>query len=129
MKLKYNTDLYKTYPQTMDYKDFMELRKSKEYIQILSSIMNYCISIDKRIVLHKPAIDRILSFYLIPQNYNDNTHPSIYKDGIQRLSLISLVNWEIISIHFINYNTYYLFTDRIEKIIKRELNLQELIGS
>lgn len=128
-KLKYNTDLLKTYPQTMDYNEFSDLKKSKQYIQILDSIMDYCNSIDMRSMYHRKTIDRILSFYLIPQNHNDLTYGSMHKDGIQRLSIFTLANRGFIIAKSINHNTYYLFTDKIEKIIKRQINLQELIGS
>lgn len=128
-KLKYNTDLTGTYPQTIDYVEFLILKKSKEYTQILDSIMDYCNSIDMRSMYHRKTIDRILSFYLIPQNYNDLTYPSMHRDGIQKLSIVTLANRGFIIAKSINHNTYYFFTEKIEKIIKRNLNLQELIGS
>jgi hypothetical protein len=123
MKPIFNTDLFKNYDQTLDYKKYVEIMDNCE---VFNSLVDKIMS-NYEIKIHSFTIKRILSFYLFPQNYNNLKHGSLYANGIQKHSLMYLANKGIIKAVSKDYDTYYVFSKEIEALIKREVNLSVIL--
>ena len=139
-ELTFNENLFINHQQTIDYQDFLKIRKTNVlYKDILFEITLRLRDKEIDNFSNRELVDRILSFYLIPQNYNNLTYGSLYHYSNLNASpdkfrgkndtdilLKNLVSNEILIKVEKNSHTYYIFTDDIHKLIKREYGLLKL---
>lgn len=123
MKPIFNTDLFKDYDQTLNYKKYVEIMDNCE---VFNSLVDKIMS-NYEIKIHSFTIKRILSFYLYPQNYNNLKIGSLYSNGVQIHSLGYLQNKGVLKVISKDYDTYYVFSKEIEALIKREVNLSVIL--
>lgn len=130
--LEYNINpLSNVEKSTLEYSKYKEIKlESLIYNEILEQLMCNLPSYKK---YDEKIIDRILSYYVLPQIYNNLSFDSLYRDlcfydfSIHKIN--RLVNIGVLRCVKKNLNTYYLFTKEYENIIKRRVNLYNILGS
>lgn len=128
--IQFNKDVFKKYPQTISYIEWRDLKKENQFYNgVVDNILDYCMNkfetgYNIYSGIDRDVIDRILSYYLIPQNHNDLTFPSLHQHNSSFKTLVhKYVKYGLIKIVFKEHNCYYVFCDDIVKLIKREYSL------
>jgi hypothetical protein len=127
--IQLNTNITKTHPQTGTYEEWLHhINHNPIYNNILEQLIQHIETKVKPI--NKKLINRILSYYLLPQNHNNLTFGSLHQFDKQiKTSIHELAKKGIIIAHFENYNTYYKFSNHIEQLIIRLYNLETILSN
>ena len=125
--IQLNTNITKTYPQTGTYQEWLHhINHNPIYNNILNQLIQHIETKVKPINIK--LINRILSYYILPQNHNDLTFSSLYKfDNGIKTSIHELAKKGIIIAHSENFNAYYKFSKHIEQLIIRLYNLETIL--
>lgn len=124
--IKLNLNITNKHPQTITYQEWLNhINNNTQYNNILNQLIQH-IEIK---VKHtdKNIINRILSYYLIPQNHNKLDYASLHQFDKQfKTSIHEFTKNNIIITQSENFNTYYKFSKPIEQLIIRLYNLEIL---
>lgn len=125
--IKLNLNITNKHPQTITHQEWLNhINHNTIYNTILNQLIQHIQNITKNPINEK-LINRILSFYLLPQNHNNLDFGSLYQFDKQiKTSIHHLALKGIIITQFHNYNTYYKFSEPIEQFITRLYNLEIL---
>lgn len=130
--LEYNINpLSNVEKSTLEYSTYKKIKSENPiYNEILEQLMYNLPSYKK---YDEKIIDRVLSYYVLPQIYNDLSFGSLYRDlcfydfSIHKIN--RLINIGVLRYVRVDNNSYYLFTKKYENIIKRRVNLYNILGS
>lgn len=122
---------FEEYPQTLSWGEITKLKSEKYYQTIFNSLLIFLneIYLDET---NKIFLDRILEFYIYPQNYNDLAYASLYRDASTRKyklehGIARFTNLGIIRRVDNNSRSYRIFEEHVEVFLKREIILSEFI--
>lgn len=127
--IKLNLNITKTHPQTGTYQQWLNIiNHNTQYNNILNQLIQHIETKVKH--TDKNIINRILSFYLIPQNHNNLDYASLHQFDKQfKTSIHELAKNNIIIKQSENFNTYYKFSKPIEQFITRLYNLETILNN
>ena len=123
------SNIYLNSEYSISRAELNQLKTKPFYQNILSSLVEKY-NIDSESI---KWIDRVLEYYIYPQNYNDLSYSSLYRDfilhvngGSLRTPLNIFCEKKILKKIVFNNNTYFLFEKEIEILINRYIVFESL---
>ena len=131
--IRYNNNVILNRKQTIPYLEWVNICNNDAfYNEVLNKIIDYISTNIENWEIksnQKRVLERILSFYLLPQNHNNLTYGSLYQyDPDFRLFLSFFIRNKLVILVGYENNIHFIFSDKIEKLIKREYSLNILLN-